>query len=188
MTKKVISYDKTAIYKIACKDPSITDVYVGSTTNVNKRRYKHKYFCYDENSSKYNFKVYDFIRKNGGWDNWDLVVIEEYPCENKIQMLQRERHHLEQLQATLNSKYPYRTKEEAKEMMKNYMIDYNKKYRQENKHTIRLYKRAWRQKQKEKKELEKLNDKFETEIILDACDKLDLSVDEFVEICDAVDV
>ncbi len=43
MTKKEIDYSKGLIYKLCCKDPTITDVYIGSTTslpsaNVNIKR------------------------------------------------------------------------------------------------------------------------------------------------------
>jgi hypothetical protein len=42
MPKKNIDYSKTVIYKICCKDLSISNLYIGNTTNLVKRRYQHK--------------------------------------------------------------------------------------------------------------------------------------------------
>jgi hypothetical protein len=41
MPKKNINFSKTIIYKIVCNDLTITDVYVGHTTNFIKRKAKH---------------------------------------------------------------------------------------------------------------------------------------------------
>ena len=37
-----MDYSNIIIYKIYCKDPSITDVYVGQTSNFAKRKCAHK--------------------------------------------------------------------------------------------------------------------------------------------------
>ena len=50
--------------------------------------------------------VYEFIRKNGGWDNWDMILIETIKCENNLEARKKEREHLEQLGATLNKERP----------------------------------------------------------------------------------
>ena len=36
MEQKVskVDYSKSVIYKLCCKDPTITDIYIGSTTNM----------------------------------------------------------------------------------------------------------------------------------------------------------
>jgi len=65
MPKDAIGYSNTIIYKIFCNDTSVTDIYVGHTTNFIKRKYQHKVLC---NTGK-KLKIYDLIRKNGGWDN-----------------------------------------------------------------------------------------------------------------------
>ena len=75
MPKTPIDYSKTIIYKICCKDPSITDVYVGHTTDLTKRRCKHKYCCNNPENKYFNCLKYQFIRENGGWSNWEIVVI-----------------------------------------------------------------------------------------------------------------
>jgi hypothetical protein len=51
----------------------------------------------------------------GGWDNWEVIQIEEHPCTSKRELEARERHWLEALGATLNKIVPYRTREEKRE-------------------------------------------------------------------------
>jgi len=36
MPKVEIDYSQTIIYKICCKDPNITDIYIGHTSNLYK--------------------------------------------------------------------------------------------------------------------------------------------------------
>tara|TARA_R110002072_G_scaffold33083_1_gene100368 strand:+ start:985 stop:1569 length:585 start_codon:yes stop_codon:yes gene_type:complete len=117
-----VDYSKGLIYKICCKDPNIKDIYVGSTTNFKARKYENKSRCNNENGKHYNLKVYKFIRDNGGWDNWDMVVIKEFSCENKRQLEREQRKQLEELNATLNNNIPTRT---------------HKQYREDNKEEIK---------------------------------------------------
>ncbi len=48
MPKTKIDYSKTIIYRIVCKDLSITECYVGHTTNFTKRKCQHKNDCNNE--------------------------------------------------------------------------------------------------------------------------------------------
>ncbi len=105
-------YKKSIIYKLCCKDPNITEIYVGSTTNFNRRKQGHKHACNYENAKRYNSKVYKVIRDNGNWDNWDMIQIEEYECENKRQLESKERYYIETLKSSLNGKIPTRTAKE----------------------------------------------------------------------------
>ena len=65
MPKTQTDYSRTIIYKICCKDVSITDIYIGHTTNFTQRKKSHKATCYRINDKKYNSYVYEFIRNNG---------------------------------------------------------------------------------------------------------------------------
>lgn len=130
-----IKYENGLIYKIVCNDPNITDCYVGSTTNIVKRRQQHKCNCNNEKSRDYNYYVYQFIRDNGGWDNWSLVLIESFSCNNKLELEKRERFFIEDLKATLNKVIPTRTEKEYREDNK----EKKKEYREENKEKIREY-------------------------------------------------
>ena len=103
MPRKEIDYSKTVMYKIVCNDLSITECYVGSTTQFTKRKSHHNTDCINVNSKKYNFKGYQFIRGNGGWINWSMILVEKYPCKDHLEALQRERYWCELLAVTLNS-------------------------------------------------------------------------------------
>jgi len=132
-------YQKAVIYKICCKDINIKEIYVGSTCNFNRRRNGHKSMCKSEKGRYYNLSVYQYIRNNGGWDNWDMIMIEQFSCEDKRQLEKRERFWLETLGATLNKQMPTRTKRE-----------YEKQYREKNKEKISEKSIEYREKNKEK--------------------------------------
>lgn len=112
MPRLPIDYSKTIIYKICCNDVNINEIYVGHTTDLIRRRRQHKHSCNNENNKNYNLNVYKFIRNNGSWDNWSVIPIEEYPCENVNQATIRERYYIEQLKASLNGNIPSRTQKE----------------------------------------------------------------------------
>ena len=98
MPKKIIDYSNTIIYKIICKDKSITDLYVGHTTNFIKRKYEHKTKCNSGNDRK----IYNVIRANGGWDNWEMIEVAKHNCEDAVEARIREQEHYDILKPTLN--------------------------------------------------------------------------------------
>ena len=101
MPKDNIDYSNTIIYKIYCKDKSITDVYVGHTTNFPQRKYQHK-IC----SKKDNVKLYNIIRENGGWENWEMVEVAKYNCKDSSEARIKEQQHFEMLNSSLNTNPP----------------------------------------------------------------------------------
>ena len=119
MPRKEIDYSKIVIYKIACNDLNVKDIYVGSTTDFVKRKSAHKL---DSNKHK-KLKVYNMINSYGGWDNWCMIKIEDYPCKSSIDARARERYQYELLNATLNMVRPIMTKEER---LLGKMISYHK--------------------------------------------------------------
>ena len=104
MPKEHIDYSNTIIYKIICKDTTRNDVYVGHTTNFTKRKYLHKSACSNLNNK---LKIYDTIRKNGGWDNWNMVEIAKYNCSDHTEARIKEQEHYELLKANLNINPPF---------------------------------------------------------------------------------
>lgn len=131
-------YEKGMIYKLCCKDANITEIYIGSTVNKYRRKGNHKTVCNNPNSNKYNYYVYQFIRENGGFDNWDLVILEEYPTENKNELVWKEREYIELLKPALNSaKRPIVTTEEK--------IERDRKWYEENTEKISEIKKKWRE-------------------------------------------
>ena len=122
-----VYYSKAVIYGIYCKDITVLEIYIGSTHDKIERERDHKKDCNNENrETHYNLKVYIFIRDNGGWDNWKFEVIEEFPCENDIELRIQEQYYYDLLNPLLNSQRPYVSEEERKEYNKNYDAKYKK--------------------------------------------------------------
>jgi hypothetical protein len=113
MPRKPIDYSKTIIYKLVCKDLNIHNLYVGHTTNMINRRKTHKSDCNNVNSKHYNEKKIKIIRLNGGWDNWSMILIQPYPCNNINEAIAHERYWAEILDSRLNTYVPGRSQKEC---------------------------------------------------------------------------
>ena len=81
-----INYENGFIYKIVCNDINVTEWYVGSTTNLIKRRQQHKKICNNPATKNNNWYVYKFIRENGGWESWSIVLVENFGCKEKLEL------------------------------------------------------------------------------------------------------
>jgi hypothetical protein len=106
MPKTEIDYSNTIIYKITCKDPIVTDVYVGHTTNFVQRKHAHKQSCINDKSPNYKCKLYEVIRNNGGWINWKMEIINFFECHDHYEARKKEQEYFISLNATLNSIEP----------------------------------------------------------------------------------
>jgi hypothetical protein len=159
--KRELDYSKIVIYKLVCNDENIIDVYVGSTTDFIKRKYQHK-SCSNGNTCKVaSCKIYKTIRDNGGWDNWQMIQIEEFPCTNGEEARDRELYWYDQLHATMNSNRPLKlsdaeyyiqTREHRKqyyEQNKDRLIEYGKKHYENNKNYYSEYYQKNKEKNKE---------------------------------------
>lgn len=107
MQKEKIDYSNTIIYKISCKDPTIKELYVGHTINFVQRKQSHKQSCLNEKLSNYNCKLYKVIRENGGWNNWNMEIVNFFNCKDHCEARIKEQEYFESLNATLNSIEPY---------------------------------------------------------------------------------
>ena len=117
-------YAKTQIYKIVSKDSNITNFYIGSTTNWTKRKQNHKKCCNNENDKNYNLQIYQIIRQNGDFENFDMILIEDYPCENKREAEKREQYWKELLKPDMNMINPFTNKFNKKENTVEYYKEY----------------------------------------------------------------
>ena len=142
MPRKQIDYTRTQIYRIVCNDLKLNELYIGSTTDFRKRKSTHKKSCNNENRKGYNYKIYQIIRLNGGWENWKMILIESYPCADGLEARRRERYWYDELNPTMNTFLPYTTEEEKRE----YQIE----YREKNKDKLAKNKKEYSQSNKEK--------------------------------------
>jgi hypothetical protein len=131
------------IYKIYCKDASISDFYIGSSVWAQERFYHHKTDCCIEHRPAHNMPLYVFIRANGGIENWTFEILDRVERPNqKI----KEQEWIDKLKPTLNKRRASTDKEQAKEV--------RKKHDAENAEIIAQKKKEWR-KNPEVKEREK---------------------------------
>ena len=122
-----VNYQNTIIYKLCCKDPEIKEIYVGHTTNFKLRNQDHKKRYNNVNSKEYNNYKYQFIRDNGGYENWKMIKLYDFPCNSKREAEMEEDKIMRELGATLNKQRAYITKEERKEYLKKHSKEYNQK-------------------------------------------------------------
>lgn len=147
-----VDYSKTIIYKIEHNvDKSL--VYIGSTTDFKSRKREHKSVCYNEKSNRYNLKLYVMMRDNGGWNEFQMLEIKKYPCNDGNEARAEEERCRVELKATLNSCRAFRSKEEYleyKTLYRNEHREQQKLYREENKDKIREKDKEWREANKDK--------------------------------------
>ena len=136
MTRIPINYDNTIIYKLCCKDPIITDIYIGHTTHFIKRKRVHKSDCNNIKGIRYNVYVYRFIRNNGGIDNWDMVEINKLKCIDIRDAERVEREYFDLLKPSLNKNKPMLYDGEIKEYYKD-NIDKIKQYYEQHKEKMK---------------------------------------------------
>lgn len=127
------------IYKLVSSDIEVKECYVGSTMNFRTRKCHHKSDCNNENSKNHHFNVYQYIRANGNWDNWNMIQIEEMQFNNRRELHARERYWIETLKATLNKVVPTRTMNEYRQVNAEHFKKYTKQYYLDNSEHIKQY-------------------------------------------------
>jgi hypothetical protein len=87
-----------------------------------RRKAQHKSACHNKKQTKtYNLTVYKFIRENGGFNNWDLIELHKFSCENKREKELEERKWIEMTKPALNKSLPFH--EDRREYYKRYYLD-----------------------------------------------------------------
>ncbi len=111
MTLHNIDYSKAVIYFVKCSETN--KIYIGSTTRRLCYRIGHHRSKHNTTSTK------DFI-------NPTIHLLEKYPCENREQLLKKERFFVESLPC-VNKNIPGRTAAEWQSSNKGMVQDYRKK-------------------------------------------------------------
>jgi len=129
-------YNNGKIYKLW--SPEGDDIYIGSTVNSLARRkagHKRSYITGKPYSSKILFEKYEDIR---------IELIEEFSCENKMELDKREGHYIRTLEC-VNKRVAGRTKKEYRHDNKEEI----KEYLEKNKEKIKEQKQEWYEKNNE---------------------------------------
>ena len=102
LEKENNKYDHACFYIIRPKYNNFY-MYVGHTINFENRLHQH----IEKTEGDGDTKLYKTIRDTGGWDNWEMVKIDERYCKNKQDALKIEQDWCEKLRPNLNSKSPF---------------------------------------------------------------------------------
>lgn len=133
-------YEKSKIYTIRCRNDE-SKIYVGSTTQpLQKRLQDHK-----ARALTHPNRWYKDIED---WNDWYIELYEEFPCQNKEQLLKREGE-ITRLIGTLNKNVAGRTTKEWI-VETNYDVQKkNKKMYENNKEKLKQDAKEYRLKNKE---------------------------------------
>ena len=113
---------EVSFYRFVCSDPTIINTYVGSTVNFTNRKSRHKFSCNNQSNKDYNSKVYQIIRENGGWCNWNMIEIESQLVESKRHAERVEQEWIEKFHADMNCHKSHCGIKTKKEYDKQYYI------------------------------------------------------------------
>jgi len=89
-------------------------IYIGSTVNFYNRKRQHKSNCYNTNRIHYNVKLYQYIRDNSGWDNFEMLEIGVVEYETEEELRVEEQKWIDDLGATLNDRKSYQSIQDRK--------------------------------------------------------------------------
>jgi hypothetical protein len=137
------NYQNSKIYKIV--DLNEEMVYVGSTCQKylsfrmaqHRQSYKREEYC----SSHEIFNKY-------GMENCKILLLENYPCNNREELCKREGEFIKQLNC-VNKRIAGRTEKEYRDNNKDKVRGYKKEYYQYNKDKIKDYREANKDKRRE---------------------------------------
>ena len=140
-------YKNGKIYKII--DNTNNNIYIGSTIKkylcdrLSGHRQSYKRFLKDNNKKCYcsSFE----ILKN---EEYQIILIENYPCNNRDELHSRERYYIELLNC-VNINIPNRTIKEWYEINKERIKEYKENWRNENKDKIGIKNKEYQEKNKE---------------------------------------
>ena len=106
-------YNKSCIYMLRHKDDTeLENIYIGSTTNFKGRKHQHKTCCCNPNRKEHNYKQYQYIRANGGWNEWRMIWLEDYQCKTLRELRLREDQVMIQYENRINKNRASRTDKE----------------------------------------------------------------------------
>ena len=127
-------------YMLICKDVKVLNTYAGNTVSWKERKSLHKSDCNNVNSPKYNYKVYQIIRANGGFSNWSMIEIHKQLCVDKRDAERIEQSFITKNKCDMNTNNAHQTAEELEAYHQQYRLD-NVKLMQKYQQHYRAYNR-----------------------------------------------
>jgi hypothetical protein len=135
-------------------------IYIGSTTNLRKRKVKHRYDCFTKQKE---LLVYDYIRERTNRDQFDeSFSFEELysgEFETKEDLRMKENEFIKDKEPQCNQIKAFQSEDERQEYMRNYqktekIREYQREYyktekwREYQREYMREYMREWRRRKK----------------------------------------
>ena len=137
MTEIDERYKRGKIYTIRCRYDD-TLIYVGSSIdNLAKRFAGHK-----ADSKRKHLPLYNHI--NDDWDNWYIELYEDFPCDNKQQLVRREGEVIRDI-GNLNKHIAGRSKKDYYEEYRDKFLEQKKQYYQDNRDKFLEQKKQYNQ-------------------------------------------
>jgi hypothetical protein len=152
------NYTNSKIYKLTSSSGLI---YIGSTVrqlNIRLSGHKADYKRYKNNEIKYCITSFKLFEED--YENIKIELIENFKCNNKKELYERERYYINLYDCVNKVKRPSITNEELKERVKKYyetnkehIIENKKIYEKKHKNKIKEYQQNYKiEKSKELKE------------------------------------
>jgi len=131
-------YANGKVYKLV--NDIDNEIYVGSTClPLHKRLFYHK----NKSKSQPTIKVYCHLNTIG-FENIHIILIENFACDSKEELLARERHWIDTLKPSLNKQLPLRTQHEWFKDNKEHVATKRREYYETNKEAISETNRQYR--------------------------------------------
>ena len=121
------------------------DCYIGKTRNIIKRMALHKYY-----SKSSTYKLYEFMRANGGFENFTYEILETNIPEE--QGVYKERYYFDIYQPSLNSNVPNRSQQESRLYYRTknrlQIIENVRQWQKDNRERFNKYQKEYKQNKK----------------------------------------
>lgn len=142
----MVNYQEGKIYRLVCNSTGLT--YFGSTGQkyLSQRLKGHisTYKAYLKDNSRDCLTSFKII-ENG---NYEIILVETYPCNSKDELLKRERYHIENNEC-VNKIIPTRTKAQYRADNIDTIKIKDREYKQKNKEIIAIKKKEYSQRKRE---------------------------------------
>lgn len=139
-------YHNSKVYKII--DNTTNKSYIGSTCEdrLCKRLAQHQaHYKRWQKGEANKVSVFDLFVNN----NFSIVLLEQIKCENKDELLKKERHYIETIENIVNKNKPNRNMKEYYQDNKEKIISSVKQRRNQNKEYYKQYQKEYREKKKQ---------------------------------------
>ena len=121
------------------------DCYIGKTKDIYKRMVLHKFY-----SKTSPYKLYNFMRANGGFENFTYEILETNIAESEG--VYKERYYFDMYQPNLNNNVPGQTQDQSKLQYRTKnrleIIEKVRHWQQKNRERFNKYQREYKQNKK----------------------------------------